>query len=599
MDLIAISAMAVALVALGAWLVVLLRRGRRAQHRFEILGEVAAASEAAGTLEETFAAICDVIVPELADFCAIDVIEGDRPRRAAVRVAPGADPKVELGLLEREPSVPERMVDGDDGDSLNPRFIERMSEAQLRELAHDDADLEFLRGMGVRSAITLALQARGQVKGALTFGVAWSGRHYSRDDARFAWILSGRVALALDNSGLFSDLERAERARAEIAETLQHGLLPPPLPHLPGWSLAAMYRPAGAENEVGGDFYDAFRVSGGWMLVIGDVTGRGAEAASITALARYTLRTAAVLTNDPEVALATLNRALLSRGSTALCSVAALALSEDPRQPVRIAVAGHPPPLLVDGEAVLEVAASDPVLGAFPDVEWGIESRTIEPGQQLVLVTDGVIEAAGEQGRFGEERMRAELAGAANPARAVQRLEGALNAFTDGALDDDAAILVVARSAAERPAAVAQSPRPSPGRAVDDAYEALIGRLFHAFNQRDAVAMVALCAPEMEFLTVTGGEAGHDAPYRGPDGLREYLADVERIWEALLITPGTVERRGDRLLACGRVYVRSRELGIRDMPVAWIWQVQDGLFVRGEVFVDPAEAMARFDGVLA
>src|SRR5438132_699693 len=83
---------------------------------------------------------------------------------------------------------------------------------------------------------------------------------------------------------------------------------PPSLPHIPGWSVAAMYRPAGAENEIGGDFYDAFRIAGGWMVVIGDVTGRGAQAASVTALARYTLRTAAALTGDPVVALETLNR---------------------------------------------------------------------------------------------------------------------------------------------------------------------------------------------------------------------------------------------------------------------------------------------------
>jgi serine phosphatase RsbU (regulator of sigma subunit)/ketosteroid isomerase-like protein len=600
MDLIVISVMAAALAALCGWLAVLLLRGRTAQHRFEILGEVATASEAAASLEETFEAICDVLVPEFADFCTIDVIEDDRPRRAVVRVAPGGGAGVERGLLERKPSVPERMVDGSDGDSLNPRFIERMSEADLRALAHDDGpDLEFLRSMGVRSAITLALQARGQVKGALTLGVAWSGRRYGRSDAHFAWILSGRVALALDNSGLFSDLEQAEQARAEIAETLQHGLLPPPLPHLPGWSLAAMYRPAGAENEVGGDFYDAFRVAGGWMLVIGDVTGRGAQAASITALARYTLRTAAVLTNDPEVALATLNRALLARGGTSLCSVAALALSEDPGQPVRVAVAGHPPPLLIDGETVTEVAGSDPVLGAFPDVEWGIEQRSFEPGQQIVLVTDGIIETAGPEGRFGEERLRAELAGTTSPALVVQRLEGALHGFTEGALDDDVAILAVTRSGGGRPGAVDSPQGPSLGTAVADAYEALVGRLYHAFNQRDAVAMVALCAPEMEFHTVTGGEVGHDAPYRGPEGLREYLQDVERVWEALLVTPAMVERQGDCLLVRGRVYVRSRELGIRDMPVAWIWQVQDGLFVRGEVFTDPAEAIARFDRALA
>jgi serine phosphatase RsbU (regulator of sigma subunit)/ketosteroid isomerase-like protein len=599
MDLIVISVLAVALAALCGWLAVLLVRGRTAQHRFEILGEVARASEAANSLEETLDAICGVLVPELADFCAIDVIEGDRARRVAVRVAPGADVDAERGMWDREPSLPERMVDGDDGDSLDPRFIERMSDRQLRALAHDDGpDLEFLRGLGVRSAITLALQARGQVTGALTLGVAWSGRRYRRNDAHFAWILAGRVALALDNGGLFADLERAERERAEIAETLQHGLLPSPLPHLPGWSLAAMYRPAGAENEVGGDFYDTFRVPGGWMLVIGDVTGRGAEAASITALARYTLRTAAVLTNDPEVALATLNRALLARGGTALCSVAALALSEDPDQPVRLAVAGHPPPLLIDGTSVTEVVGSDPVLGAFADVEWGIAQTSFEPGQQIVLVTDGIIEAAGDRGRFGEERLQAELSGATNPALAVRRLEGALHAFTAGALDDDVAILAITRSGGDR---IAADPplQNSPDRAVDDAYEALVGRLFHAFNQRDAVAIVSLCAPEMEFFTVTGGEAGHDAPYRGPDGLREYLADVERVWEALLITLGSVERQGNRLLAVGRVYVRSRELGIRDMPVAWIWNVEDGLFTRGEVFVDPAEAISHFDRATA
>jgi serine phosphatase RsbU (regulator of sigma subunit) len=453
---IAISALELALVGLCVVLVVLVVRGRRASRRFEILGEVASVSEAASSLDETFAAICDILVPELADFCMIDVIEGGTVRRAAARVAPSAPPDVEPGLRERRPSVPDWMVGGDDYESIEPRFIERMSEAELRRIAHDDGpDLEFLRGIGVRSAITVALHARGKVTGALTLGVAWSGRRYRRDDAHFAWILSGRVALTLDNSGLFADLERAEGARAEIAETLQHGLLPPPLPHIPGWSLAAMYRPAGAENEVGGDFYDAFRIAGGWMLVIGDVTGRGAQAASITALARYTLRTAAVLTNDPLVALATLNRALLARRGTSLCSIAAVALSEDPLQPVRIAVAGHPPPLLVDGEAVSEVAESDPVLGAFSDVEWRITVSPVEPGQQLVLVTDGITEAGGAGGRFGEERLRANLASAGNPAHAVQRLEGALLSFTDGALDDDAAILAVARSSEAPPLSAA------------------------------------------------------------------------------------------------------------------------------------------------
>jgi serine phosphatase RsbU (regulator of sigma subunit) len=382
----------------------------------------------------------------------IDVIGDGGPRRAALRVGPGGSPEIEQGLRQRLPSIPARMIEGEGKAALKPRFFERVSERELRLISHDDRDLALLRQIGVRSAITLALRARGQVMGALTLGVAWSGRRYRSEDARFARILSGRVALALDNSGLFADLERAEAARARIAETLQHGLLPPPLPHMPGWSLAAFYRPAGAENEVGGDFYDAFRVADGWIVVVGDVTGRGAQAASVTALARYTLRTAVALTSDPLVALATLNRALLARHDASLCSVAAVALADDPAEPVRLAVAGHPPPLLVDGEAVTEAVGADPVLGAFTDVEWHFGEAQVELGQQIVVVTDGVTDAIGESGRFGEDRLRRELAGATSPVRAVQRIEGALHDFTAGALDDDAAIVAMARSGGVRPA---------------------------------------------------------------------------------------------------------------------------------------------------
>lgn len=438
-----------ALVALVALLAILVARERKARRRFQILADVEAVSETGATLEQTLDAICAILVPELGDFCMIDVLDEQRvPRRVAVRVGPGGDPQLERRLTERLPSTPAGMVDGDIR-SLRPRFYERMSDEDLRGLAHDEEDLEFLRSLGMRSAITVALQARGEVTGALTIAVSWSGRRYRRGDADFAWILSGRVALALDNSGLFADLERTEQARAEIAETLQHSLLPSPLPHIPGWSVAAMYRPAGAENEVGGDFYDAFRVAGGWMLAIGDVTGRGARAASITAVARYTLRTAAILTDDPLVTLQTLNRALLAHGDAALCSVVVMTVSEDRFEPVRLAVAGHPPPLLVDGESVTEVTGADPVLGAFEDAEWTIARAEVEPGQQLVVVTDGITEAQGPEGRFGEERLHAHLSGASNPALAVQRLEGSLHAFTEGRLEDDVAILALARASRE------------------------------------------------------------------------------------------------------------------------------------------------------
>ena len=446
-------AVALALAALGVTLWVLFSREREARRRYRILSEMAAVSDAGDSLEETIEAICDILVPEFADFCMIDLIDQDgEVRRAGLRVSPGGDPGAEAGLAARQPSIPRRMIEGDHGNSLTPRFYERMTDRDLQGLANSPDDLEFLRSLRSRSAITVALNARGRVTGTLTLAVAWSRRRYRGEDAHFAWVLSGRVALALDNCGLFADLERAERARAEIAETLQRGLLPPPLPDIPGWSVAAIYRPAGSENEVGGDFYDVFRVADGWLLVIGDVTGRGARAASLTAVARYTLRTAASLTGDPVTALETLNRALFARGDSSLCSVVALALSEDPTRPVRLAVAGHPLPLLIDGDRVAEISDADPVLGAFADARWSVSHCALEPGQQLVVVTDGVLEAQGPSERFGEDRLRSALRGATDPSQVMQRVEGSLQSFTHGALDDDIAVVVLAPAAGSRKA---------------------------------------------------------------------------------------------------------------------------------------------------
>jgi serine phosphatase RsbU (regulator of sigma subunit)/ketosteroid isomerase-like protein len=568
----------VALLALTAYFQV---RARTASRRLQMLGEVARVADGGRSLEETLDAITEIVVPELGDFCMIDVIEDERVYRAAVAVAgPGAE-GLEAGLTGRPPLLQEEMASAATAGRLEPRLFERLTDEDLRGFAADEEDFEFLRGVGGRSAVVVELRARGRPTGMLTVGIRQSRRRYREDDASFIGILGGRVALALDNAGLFSDLERIERERAEISETLQRGLLPPPLPHIPGWAVSAMYRPAGAENEIGGDFYDAFRIAGGWMVVVGDVTGRGAKAASVTAHARYTLRTAAALTGDPVVALETLNRELLARHGATLCSVAALAVDEDPSRPVRLAVAGHPAPLLVDGESVVEAAQSAPVLGAFGNATWELQHAEVRPGQQLVVVTDGVTDAAGRTERFGEARLHEELRGVSSPAIAAQKLEGALHGFTDGKLDDDAAIIAVG------PASVAEEPAPEEDRL-------LVERLFEAFNGRDVAEIVAVCDPGMGFFPVGTAEAlGRTAPYVGPDGLHEYLDDVEQVWEELRISPKVIERRGDSLLVRGRVYARSRELGIRDMPIAWIWDLADGRFVRGEVFIDPERAVLR------
>jgi serine phosphatase RsbU (regulator of sigma subunit)/ketosteroid isomerase-like protein len=559
---------------------------RRSRLRFRILEDVASVADGGRSLDQTLDAIATILVPALGDYCMIDVIEEDQVRRAAVRVdGPGAE-ATEKGLAERKPALQEQIADAASVARQEPRLFEHVTEADLRPVAETAEDLAFLLSMNIRSFVTLELRARGRPTGILSVGVSHSGRRYRQDDADFFAILAGRVALALDNAGLFSNLERSERERAEIAATLQRGLLPSPLPHIPGWSLAAMYRPAGAENEIGGDFYDAFRIAGGWMVVIGDVTGRGAQAAAVTALARYTLRTAAALTGDPVIALETLNRDLLARPGASLCSVAAMAIDEDPAKPVRLAIAGHPAPLLVDRDAVVEATVSAPVLGAFPDASWGIEHVQVRAGQQLVVITDGVTESTGAEERFGEERLRAALAGVSSPALAVQKVEGALNAFSAGPLDDDAAILAIA-------------PTPVGAQPASAADRKLVDRLFEAFNRRDAEEIEAVCDPALEFFPVGTAEAvGRTAPYVGPAGLHDYLTDVDRAWEELLITPTAVEKHNGALLVRGRVHVRSRELGIRDVPMAWVWDVAGGRFTRGEVFPDPDQALLRLAGPL-
>jgi serine phosphatase RsbU (regulator of sigma subunit)/ketosteroid isomerase-like protein len=572
---------AAALVVVAVVAYVSTARVRQVNRRFRVLDEISGVAEAGGSLDQTLDEIATILVPELGDFCTIDVIEGNRVRRVAAKVAGPEAAAFEAGLASRKPALQERMASAAAEGRQEPILFEYVNDEVLRDVAEDEADFEFLCSLGIRSGLTLELRARGRPTGLLTLGMARSGRRLRPGDVQFAGVLAGRVALALDNAGLFSELERGERERAEIAETLQRGLLPPPLPHIPGWSVAAMYSPAGAENEIGGDFYDAFRIAGGWMVVVGDVTGRGAHAAAVTAHARYTLRTAAALTGDPVVALRTLNRELLARRGAALCSVAAMAVSEDPREPVRLAVAGHPPPLLIEGNSVLAATTPAPVLGAFADVSWRIERAQVEPGQQLVVVTDGVTEARGGEERFGEARLRAELAGVSNPAVAAQKIEAALRGFVAGELEDDAAVIAIG------PALEEATPAPAEDRELVEA-------LFDAFNRRDGGDIDALCDDGMAFYPVgTAEELGRTAPYVGPEGLREYLRDVDRAWDELLITPHVVERRDGSLLVRGRAYARSRPLGIRDVPVAWIWDLEDGRFVRGEVFPNPEDAIRR------
>jgi len=126
---------------------------------------------------------------------------------------------------------------------------------------------------------------------------------------------------------------------------------------------------------------------------------------------------------------------------------------------------------------------------------------------------------------------------------------------------------------------------------VAEQLERAVSDLFRAFNRRDVEEVASLCAEGVRFEAATAEFAGRPSVYEGREGMRDYFADVERVWEDLLITPRRIAARGDQALAIGRVFARSRELGLRDLPVAWRMRTEDGLFAWIRVYEDRLAAL--------
>jgi phosphoserine phosphatase RsbU/P len=251
---------------------------------------------------------------------------------------------------------------------------------------------------------------------------------------------------------LLAARRRAEEseARAQVlAKTLQQSLLPPAAPQIPGLDLAAVYRPAGRCDEVGGDFYDVFESrDGDWIVSIGDVRGKGAGAAVVTALARYTLRAAAIRVEEPALVLETLNEVLLREEDDASCTVAYARVRLDPAGSCRVTVAcgGHPLPLLLRPAAPSRpVGEPGTLLGLLGTIEVSDVTTALRPGDALVFYTDGVTEARGPLGFFGEEGLAALLdtMGGKDAQTVAQELVDAVVDFQDGHPRDDIAVLVL------------------------------------------------------------------------------------------------------------------------------------------------------------
>jgi serine phosphatase RsbU (regulator of sigma subunit) len=226
-----------------------------------------------------------------------------------------------------------------------------------------------------------------------------------------------------------------------------------------GWRAAALYQPARRSDEVGGDFYDVFSVGDAWMVVIGDVIGKGPAAAALTGLARYSIRTAATLTASPATALRHLNDDLHRDEQSGIISAACVLLREvDGRAEATIACAGHPPPVHIRAGEPRAVGTPSLLLGVAPDAHFAEQTVTLDDDDTLVLYTDGVLDAQGRDERFGERRLLDALRGDSTSAEeTLGRVAAPLELFQEGPQRDDIAMVVIRR--AREAATVADVPR--------------------------------------------------------------------------------------------------------------------------------------------
>ncbi len=362
------------------------------RERLQFLGDINDAIAASSDRRELMANVTRAAVPRLGDWCLVYVLPDG-----------GAIPDIEIAhfdpamityareLQERFPYDPHATMGMPHViRSGEPEFYPVIDDALIDDLEATEDERDVVRDLSLRSSIAVPLLKRGRVLGGLQLIMSKSRRHYTADDLALAEAVASRIASSLDN------LRMAEAQRS-IASTLQSSLLPNELPDMPGIDVAVRYWATGEGVEVGGDFYDVFRVSPDeWGIVIGDVCGTGPMAAAVTGLARHTIASAAWHGDDHAAVVRNLNQAMRARGAHPFCTVTygTLRATNDGAS-LTFACAGHPLPVvaLADGSAAL-YGNYGTLIGVYDDVKVTTSTVELRPGDAVVLYTDGVTDVA-------------------------------------------------------------------------------------------------------------------------------------------------------------------------------------------------------------
>ena len=423
------------------------------QARLSFLAEASAELASSLDYESTLARVAQLAVPTFADWCAIDLVKDNRLRRLAVAHVDPAKVEFAHELAQRYPSDP--------NSAAGPwqvmrtgrsELIAEITDEMLVAAARDDEHLRIARELALHSAITVPLLARGRTLGVISWVRAESKIRYSHDDVEFAEELARRAGVSIDNSDLHSQT-------LAVAVRLQHAVLPLTLPALEGCDVAAHYAPSG-RTGVGGDFYDVLALPDGRVaLFVGDVMGRGVEAAASMAQMRASVRAYLAVDPRPDAVLGKLDMMMAAYGDDQLVTLVYL-LVDPSSDEVLVANAGHPAPTVLRADSSVEqLPGADGGPLGLPDGERRHHRVTFGPGDTVLLFTDGLIERRSEDLDAGRARLGRAL-GALGEGDLEQALGSLVARVRDETQDDDVAAVALRRlrSGSARP------PRRDPGR---------------------------------------------------------------------------------------------------------------------------------------
>lgn len=407
--------------------------------RTQIVEEIGVSMTGSLNLRRCVLQLLTGVQPEVADWAVLVWIN---PRTGALTLWGGADPAATVKASRRSIAgqALERILTTGHTELLHVALEEAGSGA-IASLVPNAALCEQAAAFRPVDVLGLGLTARGVTIGALVM-VRGQGRGFSEDDVAIGEQLAARASLALDSARLYEQSSR-------VSAALQASLVPPELPAIPGVDLAARYRPAIEQLDIGGDFYDVFRAGDEWLAVLGDVCGKGVDAAVLTGRARQSIRTAAHFERRPGALLSAFNTVFSQDPSNRFITLVCLRIrpgADGLSADVDIAVAGHAGPVLVRADGTAEQLPIDgTVAGVVPDVDYETVTVRLEQGDALLMFTDGIEEARGAAGFYGTGRLMrllTEYAGAGGDA-ICGAVEQDVVEHLDGRAHDDIALLAI------------------------------------------------------------------------------------------------------------------------------------------------------------